>query len=165
MTADFEMPRELPPREVPDLSGLEEAEFNELKKLYADVVSRITICIIARHSSLHRHKTQTSTSHGTRSSRPLRTSKAASTATPAHRLSQPFVKSTIASSQSSLYSSYTGSAMPTRSSSLLAQKLQRRSVPSPGTVSAKLMRPGLRARRRKHTKLGRSMDKLLRLQS
>lgn len=41
MTADFEMPRELPPREVPDLSGLEEAEFNELKKLYADVVSRI----------------------------------------------------------------------------------------------------------------------------
>ncbi|TID27793.1 mrna splicing protein [Venturia nashicola] len=37
MTSDFEMPREIAPREVPDLSGLEEAEFNELKKLYADV--------------------------------------------------------------------------------------------------------------------------------
>ena len=39
MTTDFEMPQELPPREVPDLSGLEEPEFSELKKLYADVVS------------------------------------------------------------------------------------------------------------------------------
>lgn len=41
MSADFEMPRELPPREVPDLNGLEEVEFNELKKLYADVVSSV----------------------------------------------------------------------------------------------------------------------------
>lgn len=41
MSADFEMPRELPSREVPDLSGLEEPEFSELKKLYADVVGRI----------------------------------------------------------------------------------------------------------------------------
>jgi hypothetical protein len=41
MNADFEMPRELPQREVPDLSGLEEPEFSELKKLYADVVRHL----------------------------------------------------------------------------------------------------------------------------
>jgi len=38
MSAEFEMPRELPSREVPDLSGLEEPEFSELKTLYANVV-------------------------------------------------------------------------------------------------------------------------------
>lgn len=165
MTADFEMPRELPAREVPDLSGLEEAEFNELKKLYADVVSRITIYIMVRSSPLRRHKTRTSTSHGTRSSRQPRTSRAASTATPARRPSQRFAKSTIASSQNSLFSSYTGNATRTRNSSLLAQKRQRRSVSAHGIKCAMLTRPGLRARRRKHTKFGRSMDKLLRLQS